>query len=204
MADPAQLNRIERRKMVFRDRITTAAFKLFEKNGISNTSIASIIKEADIAHKTFFNHFPTKDHLLFHIADDFSSKAYKSFRQEFKTVSDPKDCIALCFMGAAEGLVDVHPNYKALLNIYLISGAGANDLVSQQDNAFKDLISEILIDAQNKNMLSDEFSIEVYTDMIAGICVATLRSWSLIDDYPLIEKMKNAIAFINSRLFIEP
>ena len=75
MSDSPELNRIERRKLEFRDRITEAALKLFEEQGVADTSVASIIKEADIAHKTFFNHFPTKDHLLQHIASTFSSNA---------------------------------------------------------------------------------------------------------------------------------
>ena len=75
------INRIERRKIEFRDNITRAAMKLFEEQGIVETSVAAIIKEADIAHKTFFNHFPTKDHLLRYIAGSYSDKAYDVFRQ---------------------------------------------------------------------------------------------------------------------------
>ncbi len=80
------INRVERRKLEFRDKITKAAIKLFDANGISNTSVASIIREADIAHKTFFNHFPTKDHLLQHVVTYYSGYAYAVFRDALSVI----------------------------------------------------------------------------------------------------------------------
>ena len=41
---------------------------LFQRHGFQQTKVAEICDGADVAHKTFFNHFPSKLHLLREIA----------------------------------------------------------------------------------------------------------------------------------------
>ncbi|HEY9035664.1 MAG TPA: TetR/AcrR family transcriptional regulator [Pseudomonadales bacterium] len=204
MSDNPELNRIERRKLEFRDRITEAALKLFEEQGVNETSVASIIKEADIAHKTFFNHFPTKDHLLQHIASTFSGNAYAIFREDFKRQGDPRKRIEYCLLSVARSLEKVNAHYKALLNLYLISGTGDREMQRQQKEQFTGVIQQIMDDAQAAAMLRPGFSPETLTEITVGLSVATLLSWSLEDDYPIVAKMKERIRFINDSMFIDP
>ena len=62
------LSRRERRKLEVRGRILKAAGDLFTQHGFQATKVAEICEQADIAQKTFFNHFPSKQHLLREIA----------------------------------------------------------------------------------------------------------------------------------------
>jgi len=64
----APVSRRERRKLELRARILETASELFSDHGFHETRVAEICDRADIAHKTFFNHFPTKLHLLRQIA----------------------------------------------------------------------------------------------------------------------------------------
>jgi AcrR family transcriptional regulator len=199
--DSSQVSRIERRKKEFRDRITQAALKLFEKQGVADTSVAAIIKEADIAHKTFFNHFPTKDHLLEYIASSFGGNAYDVFKEGLRELDDPRKRLEYTLVNVARALEAVNPNYKELLNFYLISGTGAHDLRQQQKDQFSGVIHQIIVDAHKRGMLKPGSSVETYTDIIVGICVSTMLNWSLEDDYPLVNKMKKAVAFIDNSVF---
>lgn len=203
MTATEKVNRIERRKIEFRDKITHSAIKLFEKQGIAETSVASIIKEADIAHKTFFNHFPTKEHLLLHIAGTFSSNAYGVFREGFKKQTNPKKRLEYCMVSIAKELENVNPHYKGLLNFYLISGAGSGELQREQHVQFTSVVNQIMLDAKEQGLLSDKADIETYTDVVVGVCVSTLLDWSLEDNFPLVEKMKKAAKFLNDSIFID-
>ncbi len=58
MADAPELTRRERRKREVRGRILAAAVGLFDERGFGATKVAEICERADVAHKTFFNHFP--------------------------------------------------------------------------------------------------------------------------------------------------
>ena len=66
--DRAHLTRRERRKLEVRTRIVEAAVALFDRQGVAETKVAEICERADVAHKTFFNHFPSRQHLLRAIA----------------------------------------------------------------------------------------------------------------------------------------
>ncbi len=203
MTDSIPLNRIEKRKIEFQEKITQAALKLFEEQGVADTSVASIIKEADIAHKTFFNHFPTKDHLLEHIVSSNSEYAYSVIKEAFKRHTEPQKRIEYCFVNFAKALESLHPHYKELLSFYLMGSSGASDLRVSQKEKFSDVVNQILTEAKAQEMLRPGFNVETLTDIVVGIYVSTLFNWSVEDDFPLVTKMKKAIKFINASVFID-
>ena len=204
MPSAAPAGRIERRKTEFRDKITAAALKLFAENGVTETSVASIIKEADIAHKTFFNHFPTKDHLLQHIVSSHTRHAYSFFRDALKRHSDPRKQIEYCLMSVAKALEPLNAErYSELVTFYFVSSASTKEFRGEQKQNFTDLIENILQDADKKKMVRPGFDLETLGEMIVGICVSTLLNWCVESHFPIVKKMKSAVKFINQSVFIE-
>jgi AcrR family transcriptional regulator len=65
--DPAPSRR-ERRRLEIHTRIIDAAIGLFERKGFTATTALEIADTADVAEKTFYNHFPTKQRLIEEIA----------------------------------------------------------------------------------------------------------------------------------------
>ena len=64
-----RVNRTDRRKQEVRERILTAAYDLFLRQGITATTIEDICERADVANRTFFNHFPTRQDMIRALAD---------------------------------------------------------------------------------------------------------------------------------------
>jgi AcrR family transcriptional regulator len=56
--------RRERRRMETREKIFRAAMQLFAERGFSHTTTEDITEAADVGQGTFFNYFPTKQHVL--------------------------------------------------------------------------------------------------------------------------------------------
>lgn len=199
-----KVNRFERRKLAFRDKITEAAMRLFGERGVADTPVAAIIEEADIAHKTFFNHFPTKDHLLMHIADSFTGEAYDRFIAGFEKQTDPAKRLEYFFVTmVAKALEAVSPNYKQLLNVYLISGTASGELRSRQKDRFSAVIGRVLTEAKQNKRLKPGVNLDTATEVTVGVCVAILLNWSLEDDYPLVARMRKAVRFLNEGLFTD-
>lgn len=202
MSTPVPASRIERRKDEFRSRITKAALKLFAEQGMADTSIAAIIEEADIAHKTFFNHFPTRDHLLQHIVRSHTEHAYRLIREVLKRYNDPAKRIEYCMMKIARALEPLDARcYNELVTFYFISGASTKEFRNEQKNNFTDLMRSILQDAKSQGRLKLDIEIDIQTEMIVGICLATLLGWSVEENYPIVEKTREAVSFIHQSIF---
>jgi AcrR family transcriptional regulator len=56
--------RRERHRAEIRDRLFRAALKLFAERGYLQTTVEDITEAADVGKGTFFNYFPTKEHVL--------------------------------------------------------------------------------------------------------------------------------------------
>ena len=57
-------NRRERHRAETRERLYRAALELFAERGFLETTVEDITESADVGKGTFFNYFPTKEHIL--------------------------------------------------------------------------------------------------------------------------------------------
>ena len=62
--------RRHRKKRETRERLITAAADLFAEAGFAETTTTDIAEAADVAQRTLFRHFPTKESLLYGDMDD--------------------------------------------------------------------------------------------------------------------------------------
>jgi AcrR family transcriptional regulator len=57
-------DRRQRRRADIRERLFLAALDLFAQKGFAETTVEDITEAADVGKGTFFNYFPSKDHIL--------------------------------------------------------------------------------------------------------------------------------------------
>src|SRR2546429_6954135 len=57
-------DRRQRRSADIRERLFRAALDLFAQKGFAETTVEDITETADVGKGTFFNYFPSKDHIL--------------------------------------------------------------------------------------------------------------------------------------------
>ena len=63
------MSRLERRKREVREKLLAAAFDLFLDHGVAATTIEEICERADVANRTFFNHFATRQDMIRALAE---------------------------------------------------------------------------------------------------------------------------------------
>src|ERR1700724_2504156 len=62
-------DRRQRRGAETRERLFRAALRLFADQGFAETTVEDITNAADVGKGTFFNYFPSKEHLLIAFSD---------------------------------------------------------------------------------------------------------------------------------------
>lgn len=98
---PERPNRRERRTRETRRAILSTARELFETNGYAQTTVEQIAVGADVAPRTFFRYFPTKESLLFASYDDLRSEMLE-WLDERPTDENPMVSISLALGELAE------------------------------------------------------------------------------------------------------
>jgi AcrR family transcriptional regulator len=71
----------ERKRLRTRQLIQLAAQRLFEERGFDAVSVAEIARAADFSEMTVFNHFPTKEDLVFSGMESFEDHLLEAIRQ---------------------------------------------------------------------------------------------------------------------------
>jgi AcrR family transcriptional regulator len=70
----------ERKKQQTRQLIADTARRLFAERGFDRVTVAEVAREADVAEKTVFNYFPTKEDLFYSRLDAFEGELLDAIR----------------------------------------------------------------------------------------------------------------------------
>ena len=81
--------RRERHRAETRDRLYSAALKLFAERGFLETTVEDITESADVGKGTFFNYFPTKEHIL----AEFGGQRTAAVERALEKAKSTKDSI---------------------------------------------------------------------------------------------------------------
>jgi AcrR family transcriptional regulator len=95
----------ERKKQRTRERIVEAAFELFAERGFDGTTIADIAEAAEIAPRTFFSYFPSKDDVVFYDFEE-TQATIASWLQDREPGTNTIDALRA---GIASGIEEVGP-----------------------------------------------------------------------------------------------
>src|SRR6266487_1233238 len=71
----------ERKKQQTRQLIADTARRLFVERGFDGVTVAEIAREADVAEKTVFNYFPTKEDLFYSRLESFEAELLDAIRR---------------------------------------------------------------------------------------------------------------------------
>jgi AcrR family transcriptional regulator len=70
----------ERKKRQTREAIAETARRLFSERGFDKVTVAEIARAADVAEKTVFNYFPTKEDLVYWRMESFEDELLETIR----------------------------------------------------------------------------------------------------------------------------
>ncbi|HXR33232.1 MAG TPA: TetR/AcrR family transcriptional regulator [Verrucomicrobiae bacterium] len=192
-------NRRERRSIELRERIFRAALDLFAKQGFAETTVEDITDAADVGKGTFFNYFPSKDHILLAFAEMQLAKLRLAVDDARRTAQPmPQFMRSLAALMTQEPVRN--PDIIRLLLLAFLSN-------SQVREAMLDLQARVLAFHTEMIQLGQERG-EIRADLPAAdialvfrqTIFGTLLIWSLYGDSSLQARMDSAFEIIWSGL----
>lgn len=187
----------ERKKQRTREAIVEAAFELFAERGFEGTTIADIADAAEIAPRTFFSYFPSKDDVVFH---DFEEKhaMVAAWLRDREPGANTIDALRAGMGSMLAGEVDpAHVREKRLRSRLIRE----SDSLAAHSDYLRGKIGEVLADAVAED-LGDEPT-DLRPRLVAAAAIATI---GLIDDLPdedletPVETFESLLAFLRGGL----
>jgi AcrR family transcriptional regulator len=136
------LGRRERKKRETREHIAEAALALFAARGFERVTVAEVARRADVAPATVFNHFPTKEDLVYRGMETFEAAMVEAVRARPAGQSAPAAFGA--FLSRTDGLLRAtDPAGVARLATVSRIIAGSPALLAREQQIF-DQYTEVL------------------------------------------------------------
>ena len=192
--DPGTLSRRERRKREVRERIVEAAMKRFVRQGFEATTVDQIADDADVAQKTFFNYFPTKQDLFHQLAAERIDELCQILEEEREARGSTQDKLEHCFLRLSELLEERKRLARDLILEIMRSfppGSGAENL-SKLNGHF----GAILRDGQAGGDVRRDPGVDFLAEMVLGGFNTVMNNWINIPDYPVKDRLAQTAAFL--------
>lgn len=178
------MNRLQRRKREVREKILTAAFELFLRQGVAATTIEQICEHADIANRTFFNHFATRQDMVRALAE-------RRLVNLHDVVFDRDQAIPVRLVGVfdeiAATLVRSGDTYREMIGEMLATSGYGIERGSNLHDTFVELVKEGVA----RGEVSARHDAETLADIIVGALSGGILNWTVDRTYSLPTNLHN-------------
>jgi AcrR family transcriptional regulator len=188
---PEPSNRRERHSAERRERLFRAALDLFGRKGFAETTVEDITNSADLGKGTFFNYFPSKEHILLAFGEMQLSKLQAAF-DEMRASNIPVP-VFLRSLGARMTQEPIrNPGIiRILLQAFLADTKVRQPMLDLQ-NRVSAIHAEMIRIGQSRGEVRDDLPPAVLAHVFRQTIFGTLLIWSLDGDSTLLSRMEEA------------
>jgi len=184
-------NRRERQSLERRERLFRAALDLFARKGFAETTVEDITNAADLGKGTFFNYFPSKEHILLAFAEMQLGKL-RAAADEAREKNEPTR-VFLRSLGARMTQEPIrNPSIiRILLQAFLSNTPVRESMMDLQARVIA-IHTEIIHLGQQRGEIRDDLPPEVLANVFRQTVFGTLLIWSLYGDATLLSRIEDA------------
>jgi len=203
-APEAPVGRRERRKQEVRERILAAAEALFQRRGFEATTVDQIAEAADVAQKTFFNHFPTKQAVFEEFANGRLAVFERVVAGERQRRASTRDRLERTFTVMADHAAQTSELVRDLtLHMMRAQPAigdgrsvGAAGAGREQLSTLEAAIGALLRDGQAQGDVRGDHDVAFLTELIVGAYCMIMIQWAKDERYPVRERLRETACFL--------
>jgi AcrR family transcriptional regulator len=188
-------DRRQRRGAETRERLFRAALRLFAEKGFAETTVEDITNAADVGKGTFFNYFPSKEHILVAFSDMQISKLQATVDQMRARPEPMRSFFRAMTLRMTEEPSRAPDVVRALLQANLSSSSVRSVMLERSAQAEELLTQLVQIGQERREFRRDVPALElaqVFRQTIFG----TLLMWSLHGDASLSERIERALEIL--------
>jgi AcrR family transcriptional regulator len=185
-------DRRERRSAEIRERLFRAALTLFAKKGFADTTVQDITEAADLGKGTFFNHFPSKDHILIAFSDMQVSKLQEMVSKMRDTEPPVRAFLSDLTARMTEEPARAPSLVRALLQANL-SSSRVRDAMKENHTRGLRLLTQMAEMAQQRGEFRRDVPARELADVFRQTVMGTLLVWSVYADASLPDRMRSAL-----------
>jgi AcrR family transcriptional regulator len=190
----AGLGRRERRKLEVRERILEAAMRRFLGQGFESTTVDQIAEDADVAQKTFFNYFPTKQAVFHQLAEERIDELCQLLEEERERAASTQEKLRHCFLRLSQLLEERRRLARDLIvEIMKSSPPGTS---GAELSRLHGLFGAILRDGQAAGDVRRDQGVDFLAEMVLGAFHAVMNNWLNIPDYPVKDRLAQTAGFL--------
>ncbi len=194
-APDSGLTRRERRKLEVRERILDAARDLFATQGIDAATIVEICERADVAEKTFFNHFSSKKQLLESLAIDGLQHLVESIDEARACKAPLLETLTAFFTRLVDEIDMRGPMHRELLAEIVAVGHTVGD-DTRRARMLHDAFMGLVQDGLERGDIDPSLDPETLTEMLQGTYYTLTFNWAYLPDYPVRERALASARFL--------
>lgn len=192
-------DRRQRRSADTRERLFGAALELFAQKGYLETTVEDITEAADLGKGTFFNYFPSKDHILLAFGETQLSKLEAAI-ETVRHTDEPMPA----FLRSLALRMTREPTrnpavIRALLQAYLSSTPVRAAMMDLQTRVHG-LHSQLIQLGQDRGEIRNDLPAAAIADVFRQTIFGTLLIWSLYGDASLHSRIETAFSLLWSGL----
>ncbi len=198
------LSRRELRKQEVRGRITDAAIELFSQAGCEASTVEEICERAEVARKTFYNYYPSKQHLIRELSDsllfDETQNLIELALERFDTTRERIDFIW-------EHMVGNLSQFEALERSLILQtlmdvsseAADTGEKLRMLNAAYARLVQR----GVETGELSDNIDSAFVGEMIVGTMNTVLINWIHDPEFPVLIRLEQVRPLIMNLLELD-
>jgi len=203
-ASHAPVSRRARRKLELHTRIIEAAGGLFAEQGFHETRIAEICDRVDIAHKTFFNHFSTKLHLLAEIAHAGIEQLLAEIENIREADLTTRERLQRLFDTVADHISEAGPKNRELVTELVHAISGDPDQRSDQGRRLHAAFAGVVEVGIAQGDVTRRHDPQSLSELILGAYYVLIFNYANLEGFPVRERADAAARALADALALHP
>ena len=195
-------NRRERRCAETRERIINAALRLFSERGIADTTVEDITNMADVGKGTFFNYFPSKEHILTHICRIQLGKIREFVSQALDSGEAMDSVLYKLALMITEKFSHSPALVRNILVPFLSNDSARNQLIMDFEED-RNILAELMAARQEIGEIRGDFTPAELAFQFQRFHFGTTVLWSLDPSKPLSDCLKEAVGVLWSGIVVQ-